>query len=557
MTPLGKKVLKTFVALSVLIAAGTTGWYVWNSRNTNPGIVSTDSGGSRPPVTESSNTIPTGPKSGSLGSESNPLTVSIVSWHGYVGGLLANGGLTTTSGSIYANKGINVRFLLDDSIPTMAERFEPNDAQCIWRTIDFWAQEQPALRNVKHDGRMVVIVDNSRGGDRAIGREGVVETVEQLAGHTVGITEFTPSHMLLIYMLDHSSLSKRQRESVQTVTFGSNGEALAAFQSGKIDSLVTWEPETSLAMLPTQGFPKPVSIFDTSMATNLIYDGIVCNTKTISEHPDVIQKFVAGWLEGADQANANPQAAADVLIKSEQSFASLVEKQGRDFLVSNVFSGIRWSTLEDNIRVLGMAGGPNQFERIYGESDDIWRQNTKLLDGMPKVNVREAFDTQFIRSLSASAPQAKQEAAKPEFTFTEEKKIVVAKTATESLTKPVTINFSTGSATINQRGEQVIEAELVPLLDATQGSYIRLSGNTDSVGSAVVNKKLSLARAQSVADYLVKEWDVPRNRIDVVGNGSSDPLCNEGDQKASGYDTLEDCRAANRTTRVSILSSSK
>ena len=34
-----------------------------------------------------------------------------------------------------------------------------------------------------------------------------------------------------------------------------------------------------------------------------------------------------------------------------------------------------------------------------------------------------------------------------------------------------------------------------------------------------LNKKLSLRRAQSVKDYLIKEYDVDPNRIIVIGNG--------------------------------------
>ena len=51
-------------------------------------------------------------KIGAIGTKNIPLKVSIVSFHGYAPGLLANGGLKTESGSINAQNGLNVEFLL-------------------------------------------------------------------------------------------------------------------------------------------------------------------------------------------------------------------------------------------------------------------------------------------------------------------------------------------------------------------------------------------------------------------------------------------------------------
>jgi outer membrane protein OmpA-like peptidoglycan-associated protein/ABC-type taurine transport system substrate-binding protein len=435
----------------------------------------------------------------------------------------------------------------------MAERFEPNAAQCMWRTIDFWSQEQPALRSVQLDGQMVMIVDNSRGGDAIIGRSGSIESVEDLAGKQVATTEFTPSHMFAIYAVNNSSMSRRARESVALRPFGSNADALAAFKAGQVDALVTWEPETSLALTTVPGATR---VFDTSQATSLIYDGIVCNNTVINQNPDVVQRFVTGWLAGAEEANANPRKGAEVLVAAEPMFASLVEDQGMDFLVDEVFKGIRWTTLEDNIRVFGLAGGGNTFERIYTESDDIWRENTNLLDGMPRVNVNDAYTTKFVSALMDTAPQAKKAAQVPEFTFTAAERAEVVKADDAALTKSLQINFATGKSTLNKKGEATLD-EVVSLLDATSGAYVMLSGNTDSTGGKAVNQRLSTERAKAAATYLVNEWEVPADRLEVVGNGSSDPLCNEKDPASSGYDSLDECRAANRTTRITILGSGR
>jgi len=72
--------------------------------------------------------------SGPLGSASNPLRISIVSFHGYAPALVANGNsLTTQPGSIYAHQGINVEVVINDDIPTLTTLFEAKAAQCAWR----------------------------------------------------------------------------------------------------------------------------------------------------------------------------------------------------------------------------------------------------------------------------------------------------------------------------------------------------------------------------------------------------------------------------------------
>lgn len=49
------------------------------------------------------------------------------------------------------------------------------------------------------------------------------------------------------------------------------------------------------------------------------------------------------------------------------------------------------------------------------------------------------------------------------------------------------------------------------------------------------------------------QWEFPRERFKVVGNGPDRPLCDEGNPGAEGLD-LEGCRAMNRSTRLAVLS---
>ena len=79
-----------------------------------------------------------------------------------------------------------------------------------------------------------------------------------------------------------------------------------------------------------------------------------------------------------------------------------------------------------------------------------------------------------------------QEAAKqPEFTFTEPEREAAVKKAPE-LTKPVSVNFASGSAELTKRAQQTIDTEIVPLMDNMGGAYFSVEGNTDATGSSAL-----------------------------------------------------------------------
>ena len=133
-----------------------------------------------------------------------------------------------------------------------------------------------------------------------------------------------------------------------------------------------------------------------------------------------------------------------------------------------------------------------------------------------------------------------------------EKGRATALAAPASVTKPVAVSFASGSSELSRRAQQTVDKDMVPFIENNGSAYFEVSGNTDSVGSAPVNQALSEARAQAVASYLEKQWEIPKTRLRVVGHGSSRPLCNEANP-ASADMSLVECRALNRSTRLAVF----
>lgn len=555
-TPLAKGL----IAVIVLAGAASLAWNLaikdwWQNRaSTSATQRSADNAASPSTAASGSPSSRAADTSAALGSAANPLKVSLVSFHGYAPALVANGNsLTTKPGSTYAAKGVNVQFVIQDDIPTLATIFESGAAQCAWRTSDFWAQEQPNLRNAGLDGRAVMIVDNTQGADAVITRNPAIRTIEDLAGRSVAVLQFTPSHGMLIDAIENSSMTARKRASVKYVFINAEeGTAgvRAALESGNVDAAALWDPDLSLALRNTQGSQV---VYSTKTASNLIFDVIVCDTRALNkpENQAVFQKFVEGWLEGVKQARANPDNAADALIQTEEFFALLAKKEGKEF-IKGLFSNLVWTGLEDNARILGLAGGTSHYDRVYRRFDEIYRKAGALANPKsPVIAPQDSFDYRFIKAMLAKDTAAETAAAKPQYQFSETAQVAAAQQPA-ALTKPVTVGFATGSAALSKRAQKTIDEEMVPFIENNGSAYFELSGNSDSVGSREANMRISQARAAAVAKYLQEQWEFPSARFKVVGNGPDKPLCNEANAAAEGM-TLEDCRALNRTTRIAVF----
>ena len=81
-------------------------------------------------------------------------------------------------------------------------------------------------------------------------------------------------------------------------------------------------------------------------------------------------------------------------------------------------------------------------------------------------------------------------------------------------------------------------------LDASM--HVRVVGHTDSTGNPKVNEALSRDRAHAVAEYLVANNTLPRERITEAGFGFNRPLTS--DRTAEG-------RAMNRRVEIRLIQS--
>jgi NitT/TauT family transport system substrate-binding protein len=472
---------------------------------------------------------PGGTAQGSLG---RPLRVGVVTWPGYAGGLVANNGFTPTKDCIYWNRhNLQVEFLLMEDADVRAKAFAAggkDGVDIVWSTVDFWANELPGFIKNGIKARAIMQVDWSRGGD-AIVADRNIQRIEDLKGKNISLALFTPSHWLLEYSMENSSLDEIEQGQIAKGLVGKNAspDARADFVAGKVDAAVVWEPDVTEALQKRAGSHILVS---TQTAANLIADLMVAREDFIKDHPDAIKAFIQGWIDGTEEANRKPNQVVKLLMENEPLYKELGDAATRDSLPT-----VKWAGLADNCKMFGLDGKSEAlFDRIFKEASQAWIKRGYITQ---KADPTQAKDDHFLKEIYA---------ANPVDCGGEEFKLPPGggdKSKQPIMDKPINVYFATASSTLDHNAEQLLD-QVALLAQTYSNAYIRIEGNTDNVGSAEANRVLSERRAQAAVDFLVARYGLNKDRFVAKGNGPDSPVSSNA---------TEDGRAKNRRTDVKVV----
>jgi peptidoglycan-associated lipoprotein len=106
-------------------------------------------------------------------------------------------------------------------------------------------------------------------------------------------------------------------------------------------------------------------------------------------------------------------------------------------------------------------------------------------------------------------------------------------------------NFSFGGAGLPDAAKARLDQVINQLKADPQNVYFEIEGHTDSTGSAELNERLGLERAESVKMYLYEQHQVPLHRMNVISYGEDKPV---------GANDTREGRAQNRRVVVRVLS---
>jgi NitT/TauT family transport system substrate-binding protein len=480
------------------------------------------------PADPGRNTGATGVASTSLaksGKLRRPLVVAINTWAGHAPGIVYNGGLDPSAASQYRKAfGLDVKFVLLEDPAAKLAAFRKGDIDIMWNTVDNWAREASILAEQNQKAKSIVMQDWSRGGDGIVSLASI-NSVEDLKGHKIACTQFTPSHFLLLYLLAQSGLSPQDRADVEkNIIFTQDAPAAAAmFKAKQVDAAVTWEPDLSGAV--TARGDEAHVLVSTTAATHIIADTLCARQDIIDQAPETVRDFVHGWFEGIEMMKKDPAGTNQIVGKALKL---------DDETVSGMLSGLKLTPYADNAQFYGLTGGKAHYETLFDTAFVIWRKKGLVSRA---VSANDWADTQFVAALASAYPGEK----------VEEPKIAAKAPSTKDraiINKQIEIHFTPGSDEIMPGSFFVLDA-LGDTMTSFGHTYLRVEGNTDSTGSANANLTLSEKRAAAVKNYIVKNFpNIETTRFQTIGHGSSNPVASN--QTETG-------RQLNRRTEIKVV----
>lgn len=472
---------------------------------------------------------PKGNKADSKGtvlvSDKDTLRVGVVTWGGYAGGQYFNEGFkANTKSRFYKEYGIKVEFVLNDDFVPSREAWKADKVDVLWGTADSFPIEAAAMADLSP--KIIFQADWSRGGDAVVVRRGISK-VADLKGKKIAYASGTPSHTFLIWMLAAGDLTVKDIVPVET---DSAVQAATFFKGGKVDAAVVWSPDDEDCVKSVSG---AVVMKSTREASHIIADIFFVKDSFLQSHKEVLTKFVEGFLKGSAEINSSDEAkkkAAKILAEG----LNVPE----DFALKAI-NNARLATYGDNLKFFGIDSvSPMTGETLYTNMGGTYQTLGVAQGKIPAW--RNVTDTSVIKGVSLKGDMHLAESS---IQFSAPTKELEAKEAFS--TKRVSITYMTGSAILDDNAKYVIQAKFGDVARSFSRARIRIEGNTDSVGSDVMNKDLSLRRAKAVTSFLTQEYGFDPNRFIVKGNGSSKPVA--ANATAEG-------RAKNRRTDFELVS---
>ena len=105
-------------------------------------------------------------------------------------------------------------------------------------------------------------------------------------------------------------------------------------------------------------------------------------------------------------------------------------------------------------------------------------------------------------------------------------------------------NFKFGKTLLPDEAKQKIDEMVAQLKQDPKNIYLEIEGHTDSVGTAKVNERVGLERAEAVKKYLYEQYQIPLHKMNVISYGKEKPV--SSNKTKAG-------RAQNRRVVIKVL----
>jgi OmpA-OmpF porin, OOP family len=513
-------------------------------------------------------------------------------WNAQMNMIYANGGPSTTKGSLMEKHGVNLSLIRQDDTGKMQEdliacarEISNGASQCSnganFVVImgdgsgQFLAAVNPQLKKLgpEFQAKVIGATGYSRGEDSLMAPPEVKSNPQAAKGLLVeGVLRDGDWNIAQKWEGDNGIKNNPDEktwdpDAVNWINASDYNVAAADYVAGKCDdrkvvkdgrltgetkhvcvnAVVTWTPGDVTIAKGKGGLVKVVS----SKQYRSQMPAVILGPKNFFERnrPE-FENLLAATFEGGDQIKAFDQSlhkasAISAKVYNDQDeaywykyYKGVTETDAQGLRVD--LGGSTVNNLADNLILFGLEPGTNDnFRSTYTVFGTIaTQQYPALFKDTPIPDVKDIEDKSFITGAQARMSSGGAEAEAPQYAANESGPVVSKRS--------YSINFDTGKATFTPEGVRTMQ-ELKDSLAIT-GLFIQVDGYTDNTGSEPVNQALSDARAGAVKDWLQKHApsNFPDNRFKISGHGSQNPVATN--------DTMAG-KAANRRVEITLLGS--
>ncbi len=292
-----------------------------------------------------------------------------------------------------------------------------------------------------------------------------------------------------------------------------------------VNGVVTWTPGDVAVAKKKGGLVPILSTRENSSQMPQVIIGI---RTWDDQNRESVKGILKASLEAGDQIKCGGQpvlmraAAASAKIYKEETAAywakyyrGVEEEDAQGNLVP--LGGSRVFNLADAMRYFGLEdGSADAFKATYTTFGDIAKQQyPKDLPTYPPVN--EVVNTSYLQEIAAGgADKGKADTV----AFDD------APATSERLAKKSWhITFETGKAAFSKGAGKDLD-QLLSVLVVANDTVVEIHGHTDNVGTPDRNMKLSEDRAFAVKTYLEKKapQNFPQGRLKVSAHGQTEPV---------------------------------
>jgi outer membrane protein OmpA-like peptidoglycan-associated protein len=384
----------------------------------------------------------------------------------------------------------------------------------------------------KFPGVIVAAIAESKGADGIVGFADKFPTgnIRDLnnAGLKTVYTADSPSSFLLDLTIVGFDLFQLAASNSWRVEVSGARDVLERARRHEGDMFVLWEPELSRAL---QEVPELKYVWGSDKFSGYIKDVFVFHRDFVQRHDKAIIDFLDVYFT-VMRGYANDRAR---LLTDMGQSAHL----GRE-AIESILEKIDWYDLFENAgQQFGLGAGAETMAadgvvKTILACTDILRRTGKLardpLDGNPYVIINSGPLEKLLKS--APGMVGRQGGSPIDLKPLSEDAWARLREVGTLRVEPIT--FQAGGELLDAASKEQVDKIAALLINNYPGYRVAVRGHTGA-GDEEENRKLSLARAQSVTQYLIAVHAIDADRLHAEGKGASQPAPRKSGESERAY----------------------